>query len=96
MEQLTNQIVKEYQERAARIPPNGLQDIGERRSLRIELQNRCGLSEIEAVNILNGRNAKDYIAIYRMKMCGEQPQPVTDHEPSEPKPEKKKRVKKKK
>lgn len=63
---LTKQIAKEYERRASRLPPNGLQDIGERRELRTELQKRCGLLEIEAVNIINGYYADIYIAKYEM------------------------------
>lgn len=44
-------------------PENGRQDTGERRELRQELQRRCGLSELQAINILNGFHVKDYIAI---------------------------------
>lgn len=33
------------------------------RELRQELQRRCGLSELQAINILNGFHVKDYIAI---------------------------------
>lgn len=60
---LTMQIAKEYERRASRLPPNGRQDIGRRRELRIELQERCGLLEIEAVNIINGFYADIYVKI---------------------------------
>ena len=65
-ELLSKQITKEYETRASRLPPNGRQDIGKRRELRIELQKRCGLPEIEAVNIINGYYADIYIAKYEM------------------------------
>lgn len=65
-ELLTKKIAKEYERRASRLPPNGLQDIGKRRELRIELQRRCGLLEIEAVNIINGYYSDIYIAKYEM------------------------------
>lgn len=61
MEALTKAIAKEYRQRAERLPPNGLQDIGDRRKLRIELQNRCALLEVEAVNVLNGFHVDVYI-----------------------------------
>ena len=63
MELLTRQIAKEYQRKAARLPDNGLQDIGERRALRLELLERCGLTELQAINVLNDRHVGDYISI---------------------------------
>lgn len=66
-ELLTLQIAKEYVEKVAKLPYNGLQDIGKRRELRIELQNRCGLTELQAVNIINGRHIQDYIAIHERR-----------------------------
>lgn len=63
MELLTRQIANEYQRKAARLPDNGLQDIGERRALRLELQERCGLTELQAINVLNNRHVGDYISI---------------------------------
>lgn len=66
-ELLTMKIVEEYRLRADTLPYNGLQDIGERRKLREEIQERCGLTELEAVNILNGHHVKDYIAICRRR-----------------------------
>lgn len=62
-EVLTKEIAKEYRDRAKLLPPNGLQDIGDRRKLRIELQERCNLSELEAVNIINGFHISLYAAI---------------------------------
>ncbi len=51
MEILTRAIANEYRDRALLLPSNGLQDIGERRKLREELQARCNLTELQAVNI---------------------------------------------
>lgn len=62
-EVLTREIANEYRDRAGLLPPNGLQDIGDRRKLRIELQTRCNLSELEAVNILNGYRIGEYVTI---------------------------------
>ncbi|MDO4305938.1 MAG: hypothetical protein Q4C77_03825 [Eubacteriales bacterium] len=62
-EMLTMQIANEYSNRARELLDNGLQDVGERRKLRIELQERCRLTELQAVNILNGYYARDYIAM---------------------------------
>lgn len=54
METLTREIADEYRKRAMLLPANGLQDIGKRRELRKELQARCDLTELQAVNIING------------------------------------------
>ena len=62
-ELLTAEIANEYRILAENLPENGWQDTGERRELRQELQRRCGLSELQAINILNGFHVKDYIAI---------------------------------
>lgn len=62
-ELLTAEIANEYRILAENLPENGRQDTGERRKLRQELQRRCGLSELQAINILNGFHVKDYIAI---------------------------------
>lgn len=51
-ELLTRAIVEEYRKRAKALPDTAGQDIRERRELRIELQNRCGITELQAVNIL--------------------------------------------
>lgn len=61
---LTREIVTEYQKRAEKLPNNGRQDVGERRKLRIELQEKCGLTEIEAINILNGHHVSQYLNKY--------------------------------
>lgn len=52
-ELLTAEIANEYRILAENLPENGRQDTGERRELRQELQRRCGLSELQAINILN-------------------------------------------
>ena len=44
-ELLTRAIVEEYRKRAKALPDTAGQDIRERRELRIELQNRCGITE---------------------------------------------------
>lgn len=66
-ELLTKKIAKEYRTRAKLLPPNGLQDIGDRRKLRIELQNRCNLTELEAINIINGYHTDLYIRISEIR-----------------------------
>lgn len=64
---LTLEIAKEYQRRAGLIVDNSLQDTGERRKLRKELQERCNLTELQALNIINGFHVKDYIMIEERK-----------------------------
>lgn len=66
-EVLTKEIAKEYLNRARKLPTKELQDIGERRELRIELQKRCGITELMAVNIVNGFHISDYVAIEQRK-----------------------------
>lgn len=62
---LTAEVVSEYQRRAARLVMSGNQDVGARRILRKELQEKYGLLEIEAINILNGFHAAFYVEKYR-------------------------------
>lgn len=80
---MTESIAYEYRDRAAKLPYNGMQDIGERRRLRQELQERCGTTELEAVNILNGY----YIDVYCMKYLLKARRAAE----GEPEPQKKKR-----
>ena len=40
-------------------------DIGLRREIRRDLMKKYGLSEIEAINVLNGRNTEDYVVKYK-------------------------------
>lgn len=60
-EVFTRKIANEYRDRAKFLTQNGLQDIGERRKLRTELQFRCNLTELEAVNVINGYHIGDYL-----------------------------------
>lgn len=62
-ELLTVEIVNEYRILAENLQENGMQDVGERRKLRQELQRRCGLTELQAINILNGFHVRDYLTI---------------------------------
>lgn len=63
-EWLTQEAAEEYRAKAIQLADNGRQDIGERRKLRIELQEKYGLLEIEAVNIINGFGIKDCVNKY--------------------------------
>ena len=40
------------------------QDFGEMRRLRSELQDLCGITEIEALNVLTGHNVDFYVKMY--------------------------------
>jgi hypothetical protein len=67
VELLTREIAYTYRDRAKALPYNGMQDIGERRALRIELQERCGITELEAINIINGFHIDIYCMKYLIK-----------------------------
>lgn len=82
MELLTYEIACAYRDRAKALPYNGMQDIGERRALRIELQERCGITELEAVNIMNGFHIDTYCMKYLIK--------AREAREGKPEPEKKK------
>lgn len=62
-EVLTRKIANEYKNMAGLLPPDGPQDIGDRRKLRIELQVRYNLTELEAINIINGYHIGDYVVL---------------------------------
>ncbi|SES90382.1 hypothetical protein SAMN02910413_1186 [Pseudobutyrivibrio sp. C4] len=59
---LTLQVANEYLERARQL--SGTEDTGARRELRMELQHKYGVTEIEAINILNGMHIKQYLDKY--------------------------------
>ena len=63
-EWITLEDAKEYRDRAEKLPYNGRQDIGERRALRIELQERFGLAEGDAINIINGFYLREIVQVY--------------------------------
>lgn len=67
MELLTREIAYTYRNRGKTLSYNGMQDTGERRALRIELQERCGVTELEAVNIINGFHIDIYCKKYLAK-----------------------------
>lgn len=71
METLTREIANEYRKRAMLLPANGLQDIEKRRELRKELQARCDLTELQAVNIINGFHIPDYVRIAEARAAKE-------------------------
>lgn len=63
-EWLTEEICREYQERARLLGSGDGQDTGAWRSLRIELQERCNIPEVMAYNILRGRYIDHYCNYY--------------------------------
>lgn len=67
---LTEDAVTYYQKKVRECSQTNARDAGTRREIRKELQERYGLLEIEAINILNGFYAKHYIEKYRrIKDC---------------------------
>lgn len=73
-EWLTLEICNEYRRRAKHLPQDDGQDTGARRELRLELQKRCNILEIEAINILNGYHIQAYVQKYEI-MSGAIPEP---------------------
>jgi len=65
---LTQEVCEAYREEAAKINEYDPQDVRRHRELRLELQELYGLTEIEAVNILNGNNISDYLLKYKRIM----------------------------
>ena len=63
---LTDSVCMEYHRQAKAMNGFGNQDIGEKRKLREELQERYGLLETEAINILDGVRSRDYIEKYKL------------------------------
>lgn len=63
-EWLTMNVADEYYKKASTLDGNNALDVGERRRLRIELQERYDLLAIGAINILNGQNITDYVDKY--------------------------------
>lgn len=58
MEILTRAIANEYRDRALLLPSNGLQA-------------RCNLTELQAVNIINGFHIPDYVRIAEVRAAKE-------------------------
>lgn len=67
MELLTRDIARIYRDKAKALQFNGAQNTGKRRALQLELQERCGVTELEAVNIINGFHISDYCMKYLKK-----------------------------
>ena len=56
-----------YAEKTSEYP----HDYGEMRRLRVELQKLCGITELEALNVLINRNVSDYIWKYNRATSSE-------------------------
>ena len=67
-EWLTQEVCDRYREEAAKINEYDSQDVRRHREMRKELQQKYGLTEVEAINILNGNNISDYLLKYRRIM----------------------------
>ena len=61
----TAEVCEYYKKEADAINEYDSQDVRRHRELRIELQEKYGLTEVEAINILNGNNVSDYLLKYR-------------------------------
>ena len=69
-EWLTYEACNYYREKAKNYNKVNSQDAGFKRELRLELQNRYGLLDVEAINILNGFYISFYVEKYRrIKEC---------------------------
>ena len=66
---LDAKIAKDFHEQAKRLPEYPL-DYGSMSGLKKELVDLCGVTELEALNILCGRNVRDYINKYTGKAEG--------------------------
>lgn len=64
-EWLSIEICSEYHRRAKKLNEQNGNNVGERRQLQIELQNRCDILEIEAINITNGYQHNFYVDKYK-------------------------------
>lgn len=60
---LTMEAVEEYQRLASKLTDSNML-AGERRKLCMQLMEEYGVTELEAINILNGNRASDYVTKY--------------------------------
>lgn len=77
---LTEDIVKAYQLIIHDLCLNNNSDIGIKRIIRIALQEQYGLTELEAINVLNGRNVSDYIFKYYQKRISMIPKKINNND----------------
>lgn len=64
---LTLEVCEEYYKRACELGGFS-QNTGARRELRLELQEKYGLNEVETVNILNGYHFAEYVRLQQYKI----------------------------
>ena len=64
---LTEKLALEYRDKALKIDNRHKQYIGKIRTIAEELRIRCGVTEIEAINILNGNHIQEYVHKYDRK-----------------------------
>ena len=64
---LTEEVALKYRDRALKIDYRHKQYIGEVRNIAEELRIRYGVTEIEAINILNGNHIQEYVQKYDRK-----------------------------
>lgn len=62
-------IAEEFHKQALKTPEYPL-DYGNMHKLKKELMDLCGVTELEAINILCGRNVRDYISKYTGRFEG--------------------------
>lgn len=62
---LTWEAVNKYRKLAEQLSENNQECIGERRELCEQMMKEYGITELEAVNILNGHHAADYVRKYK-------------------------------
>ncbi len=65
-EWLTDEACVEYRNRALKVSSPGMQDVDGRRRIRMELQEKYDLTEMESINIINGERTLDYVARYKL------------------------------
>ena len=61
---LTEELALEYRDRALKIDNRYKQYSGKIRTIAEELRIRCGVTELEAINILNGNHIHEYVKKY--------------------------------
>ena len=66
---LDTKIAKDFHKQAKRLPEYPL-DCGSMSGLKKELMDLCGVTELEATNILCARNVRDYINKYTAREEG--------------------------
>lgn len=64
VEILTEALAIEYRNRALKIEATNPLYVGEIRKLATELRARCGVTELEAFNILSGKCIMEYVSKY--------------------------------